>query len=240
MEKEKKCYYKAKFIIVGEAGVGKTNLVHRFAKGEFNSNYAITLGMDFLSSYIQVDEKFFNLELWDTAGSEKFRSISKGYYQNSTCAIVVYDITDRKSFLSIRQWVDDCKNFGNKNIIFVLVGNKSDLEFNRVVEKEEGKNLAEENGMMFYEASALTGQNVENVFFDACKIIGNNLDEGKYNFNDDNYGIKQCYTTKDLSINKRRYSTFSNGSIDDEKNIKLKKGNKKKRNVAKNHNIANI
>ncbi len=230
MEGEKKCFYKVKFIIIGEAGVGKTNLVHRFAKGEFNEKYAVTLGIDFLSSYIQVEEKFFNLELWDTAGSEQFKSITKGYYNNSACAIIVYDITDRTSFLSIKQWIEDCKNYTNKNIIFVLVGNKIDLNFNRVVEKEEGQNFADENNMIFYETSALTAENVENVFFDACKIIGKKLDEEKYDINDESYGIRKCYTTKVLNINKRKFSDFSDGNSKTiGKNKKLQKIKTKKK-----------
>ena len=228
MKEEKKFYYKAKFIIIGEAGVGKTNLVHRFAKREFNNNYILTLGMDFLSSNIQVDEKLLNLELWDTAGSEKFRSVTKGYFKNSACAIVVYDISDRKSFISTKQWVEDCKNYGNKNIIFVLVGNKCDLDFNRVVEKEEGKKMADENEMIFYETSALTGKNVDNVFFDACKRICKNLDDRKSSINDD-CGIKQCNTTKELNIDKIANSNFSDENENDEKNIKIKKTNKKKK-----------
>ena len=215
---EKKFYYKAKFIIIGEAGVGKTNLVHRFSKGEFNSQYAITLGMDFLTKNIQVDDKIFKLELWDTAGSEKFRSISKGYYKNSTCAVIVYDITDEKSFKSVRTWIDDCKNYTHKNIQMILVGNKRDLDYQRSVEENDGKELAEENSMRFYETSALTGENVENIFIEACKIISKNIDEGKYNFDDESFGLKKCKTTKDMIINKTKNS---------DKNLNLNKKNEK-------------
>lgn len=219
MKKEKICFYKAKFIIIGEANVGKTNFVHRFAKGEFNKEYAITLGIDFLSHNVQMDDKLFNLELWDTAGSEKFRSISKGYYKNTACALIMYDITEKKSFTSVKMWIEDCKTYTNKNTDMILIGNKCDLALSRQVSEEEGKNLAEENEMKFYETSALTGENVEDVFFDECKILAKKIDEGKYDFDEESNGLKRCYTTRDMVINKR---TMSNLSDMNSKNSKIK------------------
>ena len=207
MKGDKKYYYKSKFIIIGEAGVGKTNLVHRFAKGEFISQYAMTLGMDFLIANVEEDGKTFKLELWDTAGSEKFRSITKGYYKNATCAIIVYDISCKNSFLSVNRWIEDCKtNITNKDIYLILVGNKCDLNYKREVEEEEGKNFAENEGMAFYETSALTGANVENIFFDACKVISRKIDEGIYDFDDESYGLKRCLINSNLSNNKRTLS----------------------------------
>ena len=207
MKEEKQYYYKSKFIIIGDAGVGKTNLVHRFAKGEFISQYAMTLGMDFLIANVEEDGKTFKLELWDTAGSEKFRSITKGYYKNATCAIIVYDISNKDSFLSVNHWIEDCKsNITNKNIHLILVGNKCDLTYKREVEEDEGKSLAENQGMSFYETSALTGVNVDIIFFDACKVISKNIDEGKYDFSDDSFGIKKCLINQKSSNNKRTLS----------------------------------
>ncbi len=201
MKENQKLYYKAKFIIIGESGVGKTNLVHRFAKGEFNSQYAITLGMDYLTKNIKVNDKIFKLELWDTAGSEKFRSVSKGYYKNSACAIIVYDITDEKSFKSVKSWIEDCKSNSHKKIQIILVGNKRDLENQRIIEENMGKELAKENGIKFYETSALTGENVENLFVDECKILSKNINEGIIDFDDDTFGLKKCLTTTDIVIN---------------------------------------
>ena len=222
MKKDKICFYKAKFIIIGEANVGKTNFVHRFAKGEFNKEYAITLGIDFLSHNVQIDDKLFNLELWDTAGSEKFRSISKGYYKNTVCAIIMYDITEVRSFNSVRMWIEDCKSYTNKNTDMILIGNKCDLALSRKISVEEGKNLAEENQMQFYETSALTGENVEKVFMDECTIIAKKIEEGKYNF-DKEEGLKKCYTTSDMIINKRCNSNLSDMNS---KNSKFKLKNK--------------
>ena len=227
MKDEKKYYYKSKFIIIGEAGVGKTNLVHRFAKGEFINQYAMTLGMDFLIANVEEDGKTFKLELWDTAGSEKFRSITKGYYKNATCAIIVYDISNKNSFLSVNQWIEDCKNnITNKNINLILVGNKCDLTYKREVEEDEGKNFAENLGITFYETSALTGVNVDNIFFDACKVISKNIDEGKYDFDDESYGLKKCLINPNMNKNKRtlsRTESYYNKSLKKDKTKSDKK-----------------
>ena len=217
-------YYKVKFIVVGNQAVGKTNLIHCFATGDFKADYAITLGMDYLSSKVQVDNKNFQLELWDTAGSEKFRSITKGYYKNSTCAIIVYDVTEEKSFQDVTLWLEDCKKFTNKNINLILVGNKIDLKYDRVITTEQGKQLADDNGMSFYETSALKGININDVFVDACKIISKNIDEGKYNFDDDSFGLRKCST-----LNKYKFDRKDLDSSDNSSKKKLEVGSQKKR-----------
>ena len=223
-DKKKTTYYKVKFIVVGNQAVGKTNLIHNFAKGEFKNDYAITLGLDYLSAKIQIDDKYFQLDLWDTAGSEKFRSITKGYYKNSTCAIIVYDITQEKSFQDVILWLEDCKKFTNKNIHLILVGNKIDLDFDRAVKTEQGKELADENGMSFYETSALKGTNINELFIDACKVISKNIDEGKYDLNDNSFGIKKCVTLGKFDLDKKDLESLDNSS-----KIKLTKDNHKKK-----------
>lgn len=226
---DKTFYYKIKLIIVGDAGVGKTNLIHRFAKGEFKNDYHLTIGMDFLSQNIQVDDKYFSLEIWDTAGSEKFKSITKGFYNNSTSVIVVYDITDEKSFISISNWIEDVKNYSNKKVDIVLVGNKNDLIHQRVISKEDGQEMSIKNEMRFYECSALTGENVENIFLDICKNISKNIDEGKYDFDDESPILKKCETISKIKINKRTFSQSENS----DKNIILDKSEKKKKTKTK-------
>ena len=188
----KAIYYSVKFIIIGNQSVGKTNIVHRFAKGEFSNEYSITLGLDYISQNIQIGDKIFLLQLWDTAGSERFRSVTKGYFNNSACAIIVYDITSESSFKATKDWIEECKKYTKDSIHLVLVGNKIDLVKQRKVTMEEGKNLAEENGMAFYETSALTGENIEKIFFDSCKIINENMDKNIYDIKSTNTGIKIC------------------------------------------------
>ena len=202
MKNDKKSYYKLKFIIIGDAGVGKTNLVHRFVKGEFKSKYHLTIGIDFSSYNLEIDGKLFTLQLWDTAGSEQFRSIAKGYYNNSICAIVVYDITDEKCFKSISNWIKECDNYTNKKLIKILVGNKSDLNNQRKISQEDGRDMATNNRMLFYESSAKNGKNVENIFFDACKTISKNMDDGKYDTDCEDLGLQKCEASIDYKIMK--------------------------------------
>ena len=226
-EKKKNIFYKVKFIIIGNQYVGKTNLIHRFSTGEFKNDYSITLGIDFLSHFIVADKKTFKLELWDTAGSEKYRSITKGYYNNSTCALIVYDVTNELSFSSVTSWIEDCKNSTNKNINLVLVGNKCDLKDKRVVSEEDGKILAEKYGMSFYESSALDGTNIDSIFFDACRVISKNIDSGKYDLDDDSYGIKKCEATEELPINKRSFTSNYDNDDDNKLNKNIFKKKKK-------------
>ena len=110
--KNKKCYV-VKIIVIGDQSVGKTNILNRYVKGEFSEEYAITIGMDFLSCNFELDDKIFILRLWDTAGSERFRSVTKGYYSNSCCALIVYDITDENSFISVKNWIEDCQSYAD-------------------------------------------------------------------------------------------------------------------------------
>ena len=201
IKKEKKCY-SVKIIIVGDASVGKTNIIYRFVNGQFMTDYEITLGVDFLSYNLEFDDKIFKLLLMDTAGSEKFRSITRGYYKNTSFALIVYDITDKNSFNSVRQWIEDCQNYSNANIHIVLVGNKVDLTKGRKVDIEEGKELAEEFGMDFFETSAKTGENIEKVFLKICELLSNNIDEGKYDFNNPSTGINISEVDEVFQIDK--------------------------------------
>ena len=203
-----KIFYSVKIIIIGDQNVGKTNIIHRFTDGEFSNQYMITIGMDYLSHNIKINKNIFHLQLWDTAGSERFRSITKGYFSNSACAIIVYDITNEKSFDSIKEWVNECKLYTNKNIHLVLVGNKNDLKEQRKIEKEQGEELAKEYDMKFFEASALTGDNIEEIFVDICKTINKNINDKLYDLNDPSIGIKISEREDDMEINKT-YETSS-------------------------------
>ena len=199
---DKKCYV-VKIIIIGNQSVGKTNIINRYVKGEFSEDYNVTIGMDFLMCNIESNDKIFKLRLWDTAGSEQFRSITKGYYQNTSCALIVYDITDEESFKSVKQWIDDCQSFGSKKVHLVLVGNKIDLNEQRKITKEDAMELATEFGMDFYEASAKTGENIDDIFLGICKYISKNIDEGQYDFKDPTNGVSVSNIEESLEINKR-------------------------------------
>jgi len=199
---QKKECYKVKIIIVGDQSVGKTNIINRYVKGEFSKDYMITIGMDFLTCNLELDTKIFKLNLWDTAGSETFRSVTKGYYSCSCCALVVYDITNEKSFQSVKQWINDCQSFASKNIHLVLVGNKIDLQQDRKVTKESAEELATEYGMDFYEVSALSGENIDQLFYGICNFISQEIDNGKYDFDDPSTGVSKSDFEEGLQINK--------------------------------------
>ena len=207
MEKEtnvsnEKKWYRIKIIIVGNQYVGKTNIMFRYIKGEFNKQYSTTIGVDFLACNVDLNDKIFRLTIMDTAGQERFRSITRGYYKNVACALIVYDITDVESFQSVKQWIVNCQTFGRKDIHLVLVGNKNDLDEQRKVSEEEGKKLADNYNMDFFETSALTGENIEKVFQRICIFINKNIDEGKYDFDDGSAGVKPMEEKEGLEINK--------------------------------------
>ena len=202
MENEKKKCYMVKIIIVGNSNVGKTNIVTRYVKGEFSNEYMITIGMDFLTCNLELDNKIFKLRLWDTAGSEKFRSVTRGYYSNTCYALIVYDITDDSSFNSVKQWIEDVQSFANKDTNLVLVGNKVDLNNKRKISKEEGQNLATEYGMDFYESSALTGENINDIFEGICQKVNQQIDEGKIDLNDPSNGISVSEIEEGMKIHK--------------------------------------
>ena len=183
--------YLLKYIIIGDAAVGKSNLLLRYAHGQFKPEYQLTIGVEFGAKNIQINNQIFRIQIWDTAGQENFRSITRAYYKNSVCALVVYDISSRDSFNNVSTWIDDCKNQSPKTIFMVLVGNKCDLNDKRQVSIEEGRDLAEKNEMMFFETSAKDGINVEEIFLSSANEISKRIGQGFYDLENDTCGIKR-------------------------------------------------
>ena len=183
--------YLLKYIIIGDAAVGKSNLLLRFAQNDFKNEYQLTIGVEFGAKNIDINNKKFRLQIWDTAGQENYRSITRAYYKNSVCAILVYDISNRDSFDHISNWIEDCLAQSPKTVFMVLVGNKSDLNDNRKVSFQEGQDMARNNNMMFFETSAKTGENVEKIFEDSAREISNKINQGYYDLESDVSGIKR-------------------------------------------------
>ena len=183
--------YLLKYVIVGDASVGKSNLLLRYTHGEFREEYQLTIGVEFGSNNLVINNNIYRIQIWDTAGQENFRSITRSYYKNSACALIVYDITRRESFVSLSDWIEDCKNSSPKTVVMVLVGNKCDLSQNREVNEEEGREFAEKHGMLFFETSAKTGQNVEEVFKQSATLIAKKIKENYYDLENDSCGIKK-------------------------------------------------
>ena len=156
--------YSVKFIIVGDSSVGKSNILLRFSRNTFDPGHQATLGIEFANKHLIYNNTDYLIQIWDTAGQENFRSVTRAYYKASAVAMVVYDITKEDSFLHIQNWLHDCKELAPRTVILVLIGNKTDLEDQRVVARERGENLAKENNMIFFETSALNGNGIEEAF----------------------------------------------------------------------------
>ena len=143
-----------------------------------------------MAKNIQVNDRTVRVQIWDTAGQEAFRSITRSYYKSSTCAFIIYDITNKKSFSNVASWLTECREMCYKDILVCLVGNKTDLENQRVIIKEDGQKFAEDNGMLFFETSALNGNNIEEIFNKATEQLVKNIESGKLKMNMANTGIK--------------------------------------------------
>lgn len=161
-----------KIIIIGDSGVGKSSLTLRATKNQFQDYYNATVGFEFFSQNIKMDDTIIKLQMWDTCGQEIYRSLISSFYKNSSLAMIMYSIEDEESFRHLDYWIKEIKNNSNPNIKIILIGNKVDLEDKRTVSKEEEEKFAKENGIEeVYETSAKTGFNAKNIFCRAAQIL---------------------------------------------------------------------
>ncbi|KAH9324405.1 hypothetical protein KI387_004583 [Taxus chinensis] len=156
--------YLFKVVLLGDSGAGKSNLLLRFARNEFNMDSKSTIGVEFATRSIKVDDILIKGQIWDTAGQERYRAITNAYYRGALGALLVYDITRHESFMNIDKWLKELRDQSEPSIVLMLVGNKSDLNHLRQVTPEEARSLAEKEGLYFMETSALDCSNVENAF----------------------------------------------------------------------------
>lgn len=161
-----------KIIIIGDSGVGKSSLTLRATKNQFQDYYNATVGFEFFSQNIKMDDTIIKLQMWDTCGQEIYRSLISSFYKNSSLAMIMYSIEDEESFRHLDYWIKEIKNNSNPDIKIILIGNKVDLEDKRTVSKEEEEKFAKENGIEeVYETSAKTGFNAKNIFCRAAQIL---------------------------------------------------------------------
>jgi Ras-related protein Rab-11A len=153
-----------KVVIVGDSGVGKTNILLRYLKNEFNEESKATVGVEFGTKKMKIDNSNIKVQIWDTAGQERYRSITSAYYRGAHGALVVYDITSKKTFDSVEKWVNDLKTNGEPKMVIMVIGNKADKEEERVITKVDGEAKSQRNNVAFLETSALTAENIEQAF----------------------------------------------------------------------------
>jgi len=172
--------YLFKLLLIGNSSVGKSSLLVRFVDDIWEENFVPTIGVDFKLKTLEIDGKKVKLQIWDTAGQERFKNITASYYRGGNGVLVVYDITDRDSFNNLNSWLIEIEKNANKNVFKLLIGNKNDLEDERKVSYNEGKEFADSNGMKFIETSAKTSDKVYDAFkLLTNEIIKNNLNKDK-------------------------------------------------------------
>jgi len=185
--------YLFKYIVIGDTGVGKSCLLLQFTDKRFQPVHDLTIGVEFGARMITIGNKPIKLQIWDTAGQESFRSITRSYYRGAAGALLVYDITRRETFNHLATWLEDARQHANSNMTIMLIGNKCDLDHRRAVSTEEGAQFAKEHGLVFMETSAKTAQNVEEAFINTAAKIYQKIEEGIFDVSNETSGIKVGY-----------------------------------------------
>ncbi|CDW79731.1 UNKNOWN [Stylonychia lemnae] len=161
-----------KVIVIGDSGVGKSCIVQRLTQDMFKDDHQITIGVEFGAFVMKIEGKIIKLMIWDTAGQEQFRSITKLFYKNSDAAIIVYDVSRRESFDDVQTWQNEIENNTDESVLQYLVGNRVDLEDSREISHQEGSSLAKDKRFgNFFETSAKTGQNIRELFIQVTKHL---------------------------------------------------------------------
>ena len=186
-----------KIIVIGDSGVGKSCLTTQAVRNNFEEFYTATVGFEFLTFNLRINNNVLKLQIWDTCGQEVYKSLISNFYRNSSLALILYAINNKDSFQHAETWLNDLKNQANPNVRVFLVGNKSDLENERVISKEEGQRFKEEKKLdRFIETSAKTGENARSALLEAAKLLYKDYLKAKQNLasgelqNDDNKGDK--------------------------------------------------
>ena len=162
-----------KIIIIGDTCVGKSNILSRYLKDEFKEESKATVGVELGTKFLKIKDIGAKLQIWDTAGQERYRSITSSYYKGSHGCFIVYDITNEATFKNVDKWFEQAKKEASKDVSIILVGNKCDLENERKISKEQGKEKAKNFNCPFFETSALSKINIDDIF----KEIVNNIFE---------------------------------------------------------------
>lgn len=177
--------YLFKIVLIGDSSVGKTNLLSRFTRNEFNPDSKATIGVEFATRTLDVDGTKVKTQIWDTAGQERYRAITTAYYRGAVGALVVYDITKADTYDSVSRWLKEMEENADDNIVIALVGNKSDLDHMRQVPTEEAQNFATEHNLLFTETSAFNSDKVDFTFKQLVQNIHEMVSKKKFDIEGD-------------------------------------------------------
>ncbi|XP_068095175.1 ras-related protein Rab-3B [Hyperolius riggenbachi] len=187
--------YMFKLLIIGNSSVGKTSFLFRYADDTFTSAFVSTVGIDFKVKTVYRNDKRVKLQIWDTAGQERYRTITTAYYRGAMGFILMYDITNEESYNAVQDWATQIKTYSWDNAQVILVGNKCDMEDERVIPPEKGKHLADQLGFEFFEASAKENIQVKQVFERLVDIICDKMSDSLENENAPGSGGKNMRFT---------------------------------------------
>lgn len=178
-----------KLLLIGDSGVGKTSILFRFSDDAFTPTFISTIGIDFKIKTIELKGKKIKLQIWDTAGQERFHTITTSYYRGAMGIMLVYDITNSKSFDNIQKWLRNIDEHANEDVEKMILGNKCDMEDRRIISKERGEAVARQHGIRFMETSACSNINVEKAFLDLARAILDNQTDQERRDSKDNVNI---------------------------------------------------
>ncbi len=157
MNSDKEYEYLIKILIVGDSTVGKTNFIKKYVENKFNESYFASTGIDLITTSIKIEGKSFKIQIWDTAGQEKYRAMTKNLFLKTQGIVIIFDISNETSFINLKSWMNDIKEECSADIPMILVGNKLDLEDKRVIDKERAMEFAKNEKLEYIETSSKTG-----------------------------------------------------------------------------------
>ncbi|XP_074557215.1 ras-related protein RABA2a-like [Curcuma longa] len=200
--------YLFKVVLIGDSGVGKTNLLSRFTRNEFNLESKSTIGVEFATRTLQVEGRIIKAQIWDTAGQERYRAITSAYYRGALGAVLVYDVTKSTTFENISRWLKELRDHADSNIVIMLVGNKTDMNQQRAVASEDAHSYAEKEGLSFMETSALDATNVEQAFQMILAEIHRGISKKNISSDEPGFGVAGVKEGKTIDVS----ASDSNGT----------------------------